>query len=62
MAKKARKISGERVLEGKLLTVEVDQVIEPGATEPARREVVRHRGAAAVIPCLPGGNIVLIRQ
>ena len=62
MTKKAKKISGKRVLEGKLLTVEVDQVIEPGATEPARREVVRHRGAAAVIPCLPGGKIVLVRQ
>ena len=48
MNKKAKKVSGERVLEGKLLTVEVDQVIEPGAVEPARREVVRHRGAAAV--------------
>ena len=62
MNKKAKKVSGERVLEGKLLTVEVDQVIEPGAVEPARREVVRHRGAAAVIPCLPGGKIILVRQ
>jgi ADP-ribose diphosphatase len=62
MSKKAKKISGERILEGRLLTVEVDQVIEPGADKPARREVVRHQGASAVIPCLPGGRIVLVRQ
>ncbi|MBN2290588.1 MAG: NUDIX hydrolase [Candidatus Glassbacteria bacterium] len=62
MSGKAKKVSGRKVLEGKLLTVEVDQVVEPGASGPARREVVRHSGAAAVIPCLPGGRIVLVRQ
>jgi len=59
---KAKKVSGKRVLEGRLLTVEVDQVIEPGAAEAARREVVRSPGAAAAIPCLPGEKIVLVRQ
>ena len=62
MNKKAKKVSGEQIMKGRLLTVEVDQVIEPGADKPSRREVVRHQGASAVIPCLPGGRIVLIRQ
>jgi len=50
------------VLEGKLLNLDVDQVIEPHASRPARREVVRHPGAAAAVPCLPGAKIVLVRQ
>jgi ADP-ribose pyrophosphatase len=57
-----KKISGERVFSGKLIAVDVDQVIEPEASKPARREVVRHAGAAAVVPCLPGAKILLIRQ
>lgn len=61
-AEKARKVTGERLLLGKLLSLDVDQVIEPGHTEPARREVVRHPGAAAVVPCLPGGKVILVRQ
>jgi ADP-ribose pyrophosphatase len=59
---KAKKLSGERVLAGKLLNLDVDQVIEPHSSYPARREVVRHPGAAAVVPCLPGAKIVLVRQ
>jgi ADP-ribose pyrophosphatase len=58
----ATKVSGERVLAGKLLSVDVDYVIEPGTERPARREVVRHPGAVAVVPCLPGAAIVLVRQ
>ena len=57
-----KKISGERVFSGKLIAVDVDQVIEPEASKPARREVVRHAGAAAVVPCLPGAKILLVRQ
>ncbi|MEA2062278.1 MAG: NUDIX hydrolase [Gemmatimonadota bacterium] len=59
---KGKKISGERVLDGRLLRVDVDQVIEPGTDSSARREVVRNLKAAAVIPCLPGKKIVLIYQ
>jgi ADP-ribose pyrophosphatase len=59
---KAKKISGERIMLGKLIAVDVDQVIEPGATSPARREVVRHPGAAAVVPCTIGGGVILVRQ
>ena len=62
MDRKAKKISGERVLAGRLLNLDVDQVIEPHCSHPARREVVRHPGAAATVPCLPGAKIVLVRQ
>ncbi|MCE5272194.1 NUDIX hydrolase [bacterium] len=57
-----KKVSGERVLDGWLLKVDVDQVIEPGHTDAVRREVVHHPGASAVVACLPGGRIVLVRQ
>jgi len=65
---KVEKISGERAFTGKLFNVDVDQIINPhssGELAPAqlvRREVVRHPGAVAIIPCLPGAKIVLIRQ
>jgi len=59
---KAKKISGERVLAGRLLNLDVDQVIEPYCSHPARREVVRHPGAAAAVPFLPGAKIVLVRH
>ncbi len=59
---KAKKVSGERVLRGWLLSVDVDQVVEPGTETPARREVVRHPGAAAVLACLPGNRVILVRQ
>ncbi|HUU27281.1 MAG TPA: NUDIX hydrolase [archaeon] len=62
MGGKAKRVSGERVFEGQLLAVDVDQVIEPETDSPARREVVRHQGAAAVVPCLPGAKIILVRQ
>ncbi len=50
------------MLDGWLLKVDVDQVIEPGHSAAVRREVVRHPGASAVVACLPGGKIVLVRQ
>jgi len=62
LERKAKKLSGERVLAGKLLNLDVDQVIEPHSTQPVRREVVRHPGATAVVPCLPEAKIVLVRQ
>jgi len=59
---KAKKISGKRILQGKLLCLDVDQVIEPHGDSPVRREVVRHPQAVAVVPCLPGAKLLLVRQ
>lgn len=62
MEQKVKKLFGVRVFTGILLNLDVDQIIEPHSSQPVRREVVRHPGAAAIVPCLPGGKIVLVRQ
>jgi len=55
------KISGERVYAGRVLSLEVDRVQLAGGGE-AVREVVRHPGAAVVVPVLGDGRVVLVRQ
>ena len=54
-------ISTEDVFDGVLLHVKKDIVELPnGHTAP--REWIKHPGASAVIPLLPDGNIILVRQ
>ena len=55
------RIDGEVIYNGGILDLEVDRVRLPGGGE-SLREVVRHRGAAVVLPVLPDGRIVLVRQ
>lgn len=55
------KISGERVYAGRVLSLEVDRVRLAGGGE-AVREVVRHPGAAVVVPVLDDGRVVMVRQ
>ena len=55
------KIEGERVYQGRILDLEVDRVRLPSGSETLR-EVVRHRGAAVVLPLHPDGLIVLVNQ
>lgn len=51
----------ETIFEGKVFAVTVDQVeLENGST--ATREVVHHKGGAAVVALDEAGNIVLVRQ
>ncbi len=57
----ARRLSGRRVYEGKVLALDVDEVEEPGGVR-AVREVVRHRGSVAALPVHADGRIVLVRQ
>jgi len=54
-------IESERVFDGKLIKVRVDQVRMPDGSEH-RREVVEHPGAVAILPVLSNGDIVLVRQ
>ena len=56
-----QKISSRDVYSGKLLHVKCDQVRLPNGRE-ASREWIQHPGAAAVLPVLPDGRIVLVRQ
>lgn len=46
---------------GKLVTVEVHRVRLSNGKE-AVREVVRHPGAVVILPLLPDGKVVLVRQ
>ncbi len=56
-----RLISSRKVFEGRLLAVRVDEV-ELSDGRRATREVVTHPGAVAIVPLLPDGRVVLIRQ
>lgn len=54
-------LSGEEIYNGKIIKVERWQVSLPnGQTAP--REIVRHNGAAAVVPVDAAGNVTLVRQ
>lgn len=50
-----------RVYEGRIVTLDVDQVSEPGGVE-GTREVVRQSGSVAALPVHADGSIVLVRQ
>ena len=58
---RGRVLARERVFEGKLLKVDREEVLLPGGKR-AVLETIRHPGAAAVLPFLPGERVVLIRQ
>lgn len=54
-------LSSNRIYEGKVLSLRVDEVTLPGG-KTARREVVEHNGAVAIIPVTDLGDVVLVRQ
>ena len=56
-----RVLATRRVYEGKVLSLDVDEVLEPGDVR-ATREVVRHRGSVAALPVHEDGRVVLVRQ
>jgi len=55
------RLGGEEVFSGRVLRLEVDQIRLPDGGESVR-EVVRHRGAAVVLPILDDGRVLLVRQ
>lgn len=55
------KIASEDVFDGVLLHVRKDTVKLPNG-RTATREWIRHSGASSVIPVLPDGSIILVRQ
>ena len=57
----ARRLASRRVYEGRVLSLEVDDVEEPGGVR-AVREVVRHRGSVAALAVHEDGRVVLVRQ
>jgi len=54
-------VSSERLYEGKVISLRRDTVLLPNGRE-ASREIVEHPGAIAVVPVLPDGRIVMVRQ
>jgi ADP-ribose pyrophosphatase len=58
---KAKTLSSKMVYEGPIFGVRRDEVIEPTGVRAAR-EVITHPGSVVVLPILPDGRIVLIRQ
>ncbi|RMF73479.1 MAG: NUDIX hydrolase [Acidobacteria bacterium] len=57
----ARLLSRRRVYEGRLLKIDLDDVELPGGRR-ATLETIRHPGAAAALPFLEDGEVILIRQ
>ncbi len=54
-------ITSEAAFQGRLISVRVDEVELPGGRR-ARREIVVHPGAVAIVPLLPDGRVVMVRQ
>lgn len=61
MTTEGRRVSGTRVYSGRVVSLDVDEVAEPGGVV-ATREVVRHRGSVAALAVHDDGRIVLVRQ
>jgi ADP-ribose pyrophosphatase len=60
-AKKAKVLSSTMIYEGPVFGIRRDEVIEPTGVR-ATREVITHPGSVVVLPVLPDGRILLIRQ
>jgi ADP-ribose pyrophosphatase len=56
-----RQLGTRRIFSGRVVTLDVDEVLEPGAMT-VTREVVRHAGSVAVLPVHDDGSVVLVRQ
>ena len=61
MRSKATLHRSKTVYDGRILRVKLDDVSEPGGVT-ATREVVEHAGSVVVLPFLPDGRTILVRQ
>ncbi len=58
---KVAKLDQRLVYRGRVVTLMVDRIREPGGKE-VEREVVRHSGAAVLVPLTSDNRLVLVRQ
>ena len=58
---KAKVLKSEIIYEGKAFGVRRDELIEPTGVHTVR-EVVTHPGSVVILPVLPDGRIVMVRQ
>lgn len=61
MKSDVRVLSSKRLYNGRIIRLKLDRVLEPGGVE-VTREIVEHHGSVVVIPRLPDGKIVMVRQ
>ena len=61
MPGRLRVLNSRTLYSGRIVELTLDRVIEPGGVT-ADREVVRHGGSVVVVPHLPDGRLVLVRQ
>jgi len=54
-------LNSKRIYEGRIVCLRVDDVAMPGG-RTAKREVVEHSGAVAMVALLPGPQVILVRQ
>ena len=59
--KRVRTLKSKTVYRGRIVELKVDRVIEPGGVETTR-EIIHHPGSVVVIPHLPDGRLILVRQ
>src|ERR1700726_1511760 len=57
----AKILRSEIIYKGRVFGVRRDEVLEPGGVR-AVREVITHPGSVVVLPVLPDGRIILVRQ
>ncbi len=48
--------------QGKIVTIQEDRIRMPNGTEAVRETVIRKKNAAAVLPVLPDGKLLFVRQ
>jgi len=56
-----RRLSSRRLYSGHVLSLDLDEVEEPGGVH-AQREVVRHSGSVAILAVTDDAQLVLVRQ
>src|ERR1700722_15699604 len=61
MSSRARLIRSQTLFKGRVVTLKLDEVVEPGGVRAAR-EVVEHPGSVVVMPCLADGRAGMVRQ
>ena len=58
---KAKVIRSKTIYKGRVISLKLDDIVEPGALK-ARREVVCHPGSVVVLAHLPDKRFLLVRQ
>jgi ADP-ribose pyrophosphatase len=59
--RQGERLSSRPIFQGRAVRLDVDRVRLPNDRE-AELEIVHHPGAAAVVPVLPDGDVLMIRQ